>query len=336
MLLRLGFSLSLFLFLIANVHSKTNKIHYDKIDIPGAVCGSGLQYHIFVNKDSKQDDGLLLYLESGGACWSWDTCWGPNFRAWIHPLPFPRLRLTKFKKKDIFKDHTSVIFPYCTGDIFGANYKSSYKVNHVGKKNLRLAIKYLIDQEIIKPAQFEKLIVSGSSAGAIGALINANMFEKNFPRVWKKTLIMDSPGFHWGENFWNKFAPPMMQQFQDSTAHILQDITEHGGMVIRHLPEICQHFGDWNVGIMQSTKDVVMSGIFGNISPKKHKQYVYGPEGVYQQTLSINNCSAWSPDSYGHAYLQLDPLTVVKAGDVNSIDFVDLLLNGKTLKSYRD
>jgi hypothetical protein len=333
---RLGFCLALFLLFLTSAHSNSTKIEYDKIDIPGAVCGSGLQYHVFVHKDSKQDDGLMLYLESGGACWNWHTCWGPNFRTWIHPLPFPRLRLDKFSKKQVFKNHTSVIFPYCTGDIFAADYKAKYKVHHVGKKNLKLTMDYLIKENIINPSQFEKLVVSGSSAGAIGALINANMFESYFPMSWKKTLIMDSPGFHWGQKFWNKFAAPMIQQFEDSTAHILNDITGDGGMVIRRLPEICQHFIDWNVGILQSTKDIIMSGLFGNISPKKHKQYVYGPQGVYQQSLMINNCSAWAPDSYGHAFLQLDPLKTVKAGDINSIEFVELLLNGHTLHSYRD
>lgn len=333
---RLGLCFALFLTLNSNAQPKLDKIIYDKIEIPGAVCGSGLQYHIFLNKDSNRDKGILLYLESGGACWSWDTCWGPNFRSLIHPLPFPRLRIAKFREKNIFKEHTSIIFPYCTGDIFGADYKSHYKVNHVGKRNLKLAVNYLIKKNLITVDQFEKLIVSGSSAGAIGALINANMFEEYFPNVEKKTLIMDSPGLHWGEKFWNKFSSKMIQQFQNSTAHIVTDITEYGGMVVSHLPQICQHFSEWNVGIMQSTKDVIMSGLFGNISPKKHKKLVYGPQGVYEQSLTINNCSAWSPDSYGHAFLQLDPFTIVKAGNVSSIEFIESLLKNKNYNSYRD
>lgn len=312
------------------------KILYDKIDIPGATCGDGLQYHVFVNKTSKQDSKILFYLESGGACWSWSTCWGPNFRAWIHPLPFPRIKLRKFKDRDVFADYSTVIFPYCTGDIFGANYKAKYGVKHVGKKNIELTLKYLSDQGILNYNQYQTIAVGGSSAGAIGALINANHVESHFKNATEKNLILDSPGLHWGEKFWNKFNVKMVDQFKQSTAHIIDDLTDHGGDVIKHLPQICSHFFDWNVGILQSTKDVIMSTLFGNISPKNHREKVYGPNGLYQQSLGISNCSAWSPDSYGHAYLQLDPLQVVEAGTTDSIEFVEMVLNGDTTTSFRD
>lgn len=321
---------------LAAAQAGSSKLAYTKIDIPGAKCGDGLQYHVFLHQDSMHDDKFLAYLESGGACWSWDTCWGPNFRAWVHPLPFPRIKLSKFKKRDVFKGYSSIIFPYCTGDIFGADFVSSYKIHHVGKKNIQLTFDYLIAQNFINPQQYRSLVVSGSSAGAIGALINANKVHSYFTNASEKTLIMDSPGMHWGDKFWNKFSPEMLQQFEQSTSHILGDLTSHGGLVIKHLNKLCQHFYDWNVGILQSTKDVIMSGVFGNISPKKHKQIVYGPNGVYQQSLGINNCAAWSPDSYGHAFLQLDPLQSVEAGTVSSFEFVHQILEGDTFNSYKD
>lgn len=333
---RLGFVIATILLFSFSHPADSKKLVYDKVDIPGAKCGDGLQYHVFVHQKSAQDEKLLVYLESGGACWSWDTCWGPNFRAWVHPVPLPRLKLTQFMQEDILEDYTSIIFPYCTGDIFGANYQASYKIHHVGKKNIQLTFEHLLKEKIITPFQFRSLAITGSSAGAIGALINADKIHSYFKNIQSKFLIMDSPGMHWGDKFWEKFSPEMLQQFEQSTSHILGDLTSHGGLVIKHLDKLCHHFKDWSVGILQSTKDVIMSGVFGNISPKQHKDIVYGPHGVYQQSLSLNNCAAWSPDSYWHAFLQLDPLQYVEADGVSSIEFVEMILNGQTSLSYKD
>jgi hypothetical protein len=55
-----------------------------KIEVPGAVCGDGQGYSIFVSPGNPRK--IAFDVMGGGACWSASTCYAlPD--TWVHPLP---------------------------------------------------------------------------------------------------------------------------------------------------------------------------------------------------------------------------------------------------------
>ena len=75
---------------------------WKKVMIPGAQCGSGAPYAVWIDKKSKSK--LAIEFMGGGACWSAATCFGPNFRAWSFPIPrFPLMSVFSGKKSFYFR-----------------------------------------------------------------------------------------------------------------------------------------------------------------------------------------------------------------------------------------
>jgi hypothetical protein len=64
--------------------SSLAKAHeWTRIKIPGAKCGDGRDYEIFIDK--KSESNWIFEFTPGGVCWSASTCYGPNLRTWIFP-----------------------------------------------------------------------------------------------------------------------------------------------------------------------------------------------------------------------------------------------------------
>ncbi|MCY1079275.1 pectin acetylesterase-family hydrolase [Archangium lansingense] len=169
-----------------------NNYNWEKVALPGTVCGNGSQYKFFVHRSTTGSKNLLFFLEGGGACWDYDTCSGragllgaanPNgivddymqqFTAkYVSPLvngADPGLPLRS--RTDIAtKDWNIVYLPYCTGDVHVGNNVAVYTDStgaqppltwhHSGYTNTMAAIAHA-------KAQFpsvQKLLVTGYSAG---------------------------------------------------------------------------------------------------------------------------------------------------------------------------
>ncbi|MEM9492326.1 MAG: hypothetical protein AAGC55_24480, partial [Myxococcota bacterium] len=129
-----------------------NNYNWEKIELPGTVCGNGSQYKFFVHDTGSPN--LLFFLEGGGACWDYDTCSGragllgaanPNgisddymdsFTArYVSPIvngADPGLPLRS--RTDLpTKDWNIVYLPYCTGDVHVGNNSATY-VDQTGQE----------------------------------------------------------------------------------------------------------------------------------------------------------------------------------------------------------
>ncbi len=105
---------------------------WEKIELPGTLCGNGSQYKFWVNY-SNTSDNLVVVLEPGGACWDYDSCTGANgIRGAANPdgladdhyqlAPFispflNRSSMTPTRRRD----WNFVYVPYCTGDVHTGN-----------------------------------------------------------------------------------------------------------------------------------------------------------------------------------------------------------------------
>ncbi len=308
--------------------------------IPGAYCGNGMSYKVWVDTEKTDQTKLAVEFMGGGACWSLSSCYGPNLRAWVHPLPKIVSKMNvMLKKGSPLESHSVLYFPYCTADVFAGDHKATYglksKVQHRGHSNILKSINYLQKIKVINFKAVDDIVLYGSSAGGIGSLLHSKTFDKIIHPSAKRTIISDSPGLHFGLRFWHKFTKKTISDFKSAFKKIGLRLDTRNGMIAHKVPNVCKNLSNWNIGFLQGSKDFIMSTVFGNISAADHRELVYSHRGILSMTEEIPNCSAWAPDSRLHAFLLFPDRSSTEAQGVSALDFGTQIYNGKTDINYR-
>jgi hypothetical protein len=180
---------------------------WEKVELPGTVCGNDSQYKIWVNW-SKDSDNLVVVLEPGGACWDYDSCTGKNGirgAANVDGLPDDHYELAPFISPFLNRgDDTSpsktwnmVYVPYCTGDVHTGNAVATYDdgsgasvtFHHEGHADMEAVVSW-IDQSF---THVPKMLVTGCSAGGVGSLVNYH-FLRNGVHAAEKGYLLDDSG----------------------------------------------------------------------------------------------------------------------------------------------
>jgi hypothetical protein len=171
------------------------------------VCSTGTPYQFYTREGS--GDNLLIYFNGGGACWFGQACdlaSQPN----VH-FPFAEMPennpanghgvFALDNPENPFRDYDMVSIPYCTGDVHvGAGEKFYTYTNaeggevtistqHTGYANASTVLNWAY-QNFAAPG---KVVVAGSSAGAIGASFYSGMVAEHYANV-PVTLIADAAG----------------------------------------------------------------------------------------------------------------------------------------------
>jgi hypothetical protein len=178
-----------------------------KIEPPGVVCGNNTPYKMFVNFSDKSDN-LVVVFEPGGACWDYESCTGQNGirgAANIDGIPddhwemapFISPFLSRFDDTNPSREWNMVYVPYCTGDVHTGNTTVTYtggetdpdvEFHHDGHASVQQVVSW-IDAEFTR---VPKLLVTGCSAGGVGALVNYRFLRNGVRAVQKGYLINDS------------------------------------------------------------------------------------------------------------------------------------------------
>jgi hypothetical protein len=185
------------------------------------------EFFFFVKGGSVNN--LVVYFQGGGACWDPLTCLlvKPFTQdCTMDDMPTGYGGMFDFQNPDnLFKDWSFVFIPYCTGDIhWGANditYSTmmpvgdsfvpfSRTIQHRGFVNFQVVMEYITDT-FRKP---QKIFVTGSSAGAYGALIGFPWIKEAYPKS-KVTCLGDAgmgvnpPEYtQYTRENWNAQLPP--------------------------------------------------------------------------------------------------------------------------------
>lgn len=180
------------------------------VPFSNARCGDGSTAGIGVNFTSASDR-LLIYLQGGGACWDYATCYlfdtATNFTGGYSELDFeadvaddtgialPGGFFDRTAAANPFRDYSYVFVPYCTGDTHaGSNvtqlkFLTSTKTAYfVGYANLRAYLDRL-SATFTAPG---RVVLAGSSAGGFGAVLNWWQAAEAFPGV--RTDMIDDSG----------------------------------------------------------------------------------------------------------------------------------------------
>jgi hypothetical protein len=150
-------------------------------------CGNGTPWVFFVRRGTVNK--LLFYFQGGGACWDYFTCQQfPTYKQTTGPSDDPTLYPVGLNDpanpENPFRDWNAVFVPYCTGDVHWGDSDFvhsrgalSVTMRHRGFVNARVAEKWA-REHFVDP---EQIFVTGSSAGAYGAIANSIELQEN---VW--------------------------------------------------------------------------------------------------------------------------------------------------------
>lgn len=305
---------------------------WDRIEIPGAVCGDGLPYAVFVSK--KASNNLIVEFMGGGACWNFETCY-IDFAAWMHPIievPFYSYLTSDvmFLSNHPYTNDSAIYMPYCTGDTFAgdhvANY-SGFSAAHQGFRNVVMSFQYLQKRNILNFGGVERLTVWGASAGGIGALVHLKTLEPYFPKA-EKVGIIDSAGLHFGPDFWKKFTPAQVSDFTKAFARSGLILNPNDGFIAKSMAPVFANLQSWTLGILQSTRDGVMSLGFGDINQDNHRKLVLSNQGIAAIAKPFSNVDVWYSDSDVHTFL-LKPDTIFEKNmytGQTAMEFVDYVM----------
>lgn len=298
----------------------------ESITIPNALCGNGSPYKIFIDKQSNEK--LMVEFMGGGACWDFESCFIlPH--TWIFPIPnISSLSLFTDNSADLnfLKGHSKIYFPYCTGDIHAGNhiglYANNSKVYHYGARNILLSLAYLKAMKIISFESINDLVVWGASAGALATMIHSKTIERMVTRSAHKTMIIDSPGLHWGKNFWDKFPSETIKDFDNMFIPLNIKLTFKDGFIAKDMTNLFLTYKDWNIGFLFGTKDLIMSSVFGDISPGDQEHLILSNYGMPQISRNFPNANIWIKDTYMHTFLLLSTSAQFESFDgITAIDF---------------
>jgi hypothetical protein len=191
--------------------------------IDGAVCRDGSPNGIFVrySDDPTNNNKLMIYLEGGGACLSPHFCdhnpanlnqmfsgganvQGEGFNAIlfdnlvsppIAQLPWDKGIFDYTNDANPFKGWNQVYVPYCTGDVhFGSNDNGTVASSvisgghFVGYNNMKLFVGHLVPTF----PNMQRIVLTGSSAGGLGAVFNLGMVQDAFTTKVPVTVLDDS------------------------------------------------------------------------------------------------------------------------------------------------
>ena len=152
-------------------------------------CAFDTPYYFFARRGSVNK--LLIYYQGGGACWNSTTCgflqtFDPN----VNPSGSDNPNNGPFtgfadpnNPANPFRDWHVVFVPYCTGDLHFGDAEPTYPgspnvhILHRGYQNARTVEKWA-REHFVNPSE---IFVTGTSAGAYGALFNAPLHHFVWP-----------------------------------------------------------------------------------------------------------------------------------------------------------
>ena len=188
------------------------------IDVEGSQCRDGSATGIGVRIQEDSDD-LVIYLEGGGACFNGATCaTNPDsfsegdFASTVAARGNAGLFSTTNAANPV-ADWNMVYVPYCTGDVHAGSFPNNTLLQaqgvagaqqFVGHLNVERALD-LLAEGLDSP---DRVLLTGSSAGGLGALFNFDATAETFTD--SDLFLVDDSGPVFFED--NVYSPDLSAQ----------------------------------------------------------------------------------------------------------------------------
>jgi len=162
--------------------------------------GSMAGYYVRKGTDSNL---FVIFFEGGGVCTGSQKCLARSFTEKGSSKSYGRWH--EYLERDTFLDHqcsenpdfcraTAVYIPYCTSDSHRGTAEKSdapgwnNQYYFDGHSNFRAIVEKLVDENNLKNSANTKVLLTGSSAGAIGAFYNGEWLMKRLPTAVIKAV----------------------------------------------------------------------------------------------------------------------------------------------------
>lgn len=202
----------------------------------GGLCSSGTPY-LFYARNSTRSDKLLIYFNGGGACWFGQACdlnSEPNVHFPLAEMPQnnPAMGDGIFaldNAENPLRDYDMISVPYCTGDVHVGAGEKQYQYTNADGGEVNVTTHHngyanssaVLDWVYANYPNPDSVVISGSSAGAIGSSFYAGMVAEHYSQN-PVVLLADAAG---GYN-----SPNLPVTFNAwNTAAILPDWPEYAG-----------------------------------------------------------------------------------------------------------
>jgi hypothetical protein len=237
------------------------------VPVDGARCMNNTPTGIGVNLGTSGD--LVIYLEGGGACFNDSTCdrvahpsgWGPD-RFELNIAPYNIGIFDRLDDANPLRDATFVFVPYCTGDVHsGANPDGMGERAFVGHANVGAYLDLLVPQS----TDVRRVVLTGSSAGGFGALLNYHRTQLAFGTT--PVYLLDDSGPPLGDGY---LSPCLQQKFRDAwnldetlPAECTTCKQADGGGLINAIGWLADTYPDRRFGLVTSNRDGVIRSFYG-------------------------------------------------------------------------
>jgi hypothetical protein len=313
------------------------------VEFPEARCRTGEVTGVAVRRGS--GDGLMVYMQGGGACFNVLTCaTNPgtantaDFEEWRDV--WGDIGIFNQKRDDNpVADWNMVYIPYCSGDVF-AGLRDDVAIDGLtdpqdfrGNANIGA----FLDRIVPTFREIPNVLVAGASAGGFGAGFNFSRFAEAFPKS-QVTLLDDSAPIM-GDDY---VAPCLQQQWRDTWnfAATIPAACEAcslpgGGGLTNLTTYLAERHPNATLGLISSVRDATISiyyafGVdecsgFGNMSGDTFQAGLYElrdnrliPSGRWSTFFIPGNTHVWTQNS--------DYYNTVVAGVALTTWLEDLLL----------
>ena len=224
------------------------------VPFPETNCGDGSPTGLGINL-SPGATRALIYLEGGGACWDWNTCFGliptsfhlsgydeASFNGLLTQVYLNTLLFNREEPKNPLRDAHLVFIPYCTGDahagdrvleLSGLLPWEKEMMHFKGHSNLIQFLNRLVPTF----SDVEHVVLAGGSAGGFGAGINWPWVAEAFQGQAGVDLLDDS-------------GPPL-----EPAGDLWQTWVESWGLV---LPSGCPECADGLSALLDHLRETVL------------------------------------------------------------------------------
>lgn len=243
----------------------------------GPVCLQGAPYTVSVR--DTDSEGLFIFLQGGGACWS-QFCLATT----AAPPGIPQADiLDPTNTYNPLASWSVVYLPYCDGSLFAGDsdwVSPTYGALHQhGLQNLSAALDIAV-QRFPNP---KRIVLAGSSGGGYGTILATTLVRIRYPD--RPILVFDDSGVGLGKPDDPAFIDQILTEFNasalipksctDCTA--MGHITPLVGWELAHDPQL-------EVSVFSSYQDYVISQIYLQIAPTLFQSTLLAQSGTLNQS----------------------------------------------------
>lgn len=321
----------------------TDKI-WTWVDFPDTKCRDGSPAGIALSKNSASKK-VMFYFEGGGACFDALTCL-------ISPGNTNLELFREEKRAGVFNramaqnpvgDWNFVYVPYCTGDTHGGT-RSDVVIE--GVQGLNHFVGYLNVQKFLQRVvptfhDATDVLITGISAGGFGAAQNAVSIARAFPGAHLSVIDDSGPGFS------TAVVPECLQRKWRETWGLDASFLADCGKACPNPDDFTQDyalamtrtFQDWPSGLIESTRDSVISGFFGaglqdcTATPLLSSV----PGDIFEADLLAYREKArqypmfgtYFPSGTKHTWLADDDMYTASTGGITLVDWIGKIVTGQ-------